>query len=464
VSGELQDAPFVVAERAMPPMVRELPDAPFARESTPAILSSGLKQHFESQARAAKSFGDYIKAGWQQSVTGLALSGAMPDVELDETAPWYGRMTAATVGLAGDVPAMVAGGVLGGAGGAETGPGAAVTATAGAFALPAGLRAVMMDAYSKGEIHTAGEFMSRAMDISWQTAKGWITGAATGGAGKLVGAAMPVTASATTKAMVPTAAEISTMVTVGHALEGELPDAQDFVDAAIVLGGVKAAMGTAAKLRRVYAVTGIKPEQAVADASKDPQLRSELVEPESATVAESAGQLELPGIPKAYQPAAQEQVARSIVPGEKAESLADASKFALGLDPVAGEPSKSVQVNYEYINTPVETKLALARLSQVYEQDIQAQRRGTVSWDQTSAETAKLLSDTLGGVDTKLLMPREPGTAAGAAELLARKQMVVGAAESMMGARDALLAKGASDCRGQTRLRRRHRAHGDDPV
>jgi hypothetical protein len=59
-------------------------------------------------------------------------------------------------------------------------------------------------------------------------------------------------------------------------------------------------------------------------------------------------------------------------------------------------------------------------------------------------ETAKLLSDTLGGVDTKLLMPREPGTPAGAAEILARKQMVVGAAEAMMAARDDLLAKGAA--------------------
>jgi hypothetical protein len=42
-----------------------------------------------------------------------------------------------------------------------------------------------------------------------------------------------------------------------------------------------------------------------------------------------------------------------------------------------------------------------------------------------------MLADTLGGVDTKLIMPREPGTPAGAAEILARKQLTIGAAEDM---------------------------------
>jgi hypothetical protein len=87
-------------------------------------------------------------------------------------------------------------------------------------------------------------------------------------------------------------------------------------------------------------------------------------------------------------------------------------------------------------------KLALAKLSQVYETEIQQQRRGTVSWEQTSQEAANLLADTLGSRDTRLLMPREPGTAAGAAEILARKQLTIGAAESMSQAATEFLAKG----------------------
>jgi hypothetical protein len=63
--------------------------------------------------------------------------------------------------------------------------------------------------------------------------------------------------------------------------------------------------------------------------------------------------------------------------------------------------------------------------------DIQTQRRGTVSWEETSAEAERIISDTLGGVDTTLIRPRDPGTPAGAAELLARKQMVIGAAEDL---------------------------------
>lgn len=417
------------------------------------VLAGALKQHFDTHARAAKSFEDYINAGFQQSVTGLAARGKAPDVAVDETAPWYGRLTANLTGMAGDVPAMVPG-FLGGsaAGGAVgsavpvlgTATGAVVGGFAGANALPAALRTAMMDSYTRGEVGSAGEFVDRALHVAWETTKAGVVGAVTGGAGKLAGAALPATAGVLTRATVPTAAQIATMTTVGKALEGELPEPQDFLDAAIMIGGVQIAGSTAGKLRRIYAVTGVRPEQVVADASRMPELKAELVQGQVvADAGQGSAQLTLPGIPKAYQPLAQEEVARAIVPGEKATQVA-ASPFALEIPQAAGEPSKPTHVNYNYITGPEETKLALARLSQVYEQEIQGQRRGTVTWDQTSAETAKLLSDTLGGVDTKLLMPREPGTAAGAAELLARKQLVVGAAESMMRARDELLAKGTT--------------------
>jgi hypothetical protein len=87
-------------------------------------------------------------------------------------------------------------------------------------------------------------------------------------------------------------------------------------------------------------------------------------------------------------------------------------------------------------------KAAMSRMSEVYESQIQQQRRGTVSWEETSHEAGKMLADSLGGIDTKLIMPREPGTPAGAAEILARKQLTIGAAEDMATKARDFLQKG----------------------
>lgn len=449
--------------KSAPPLPPGFSMAPKPKQEGPALSEVMVRQHFQTvQAREAKSFEDYLSAGFQQSVLGLAGRGKAPDVAVTADTPWYGRLASSVAGIAGDLPAMVPGFMGGAAAGGAVGSAVPVVGTAtgavlggfgGANALPAALRTAMMDAYTKGEVSSASDFVDRALHVAWETTKAGVVGVATGGAGVAAKAALPAAASAVTQAVAPTAAQIATMTTVGKALEGQLPEPQDFLDAAILIGGMQVAGATAGRLRNIYAKTGIPPEQVVADAARDPALKAEIVSEAprvtSATSSSSAGvpavasgQLELPGIPKAYQAAAQDQVARAIVPGEKAAQVAE-RPFVELLPQVAGEPSKPAHVNYNYIESPVETKLALARLSEVYEAEIQTQRRGTVSWEQTSAEAAKAISDTLGGVDTKLLMPREPGTPAGAAELLARKQMVVGAAEAMMGARDELLAKGA---------------------
>jgi hypothetical protein len=67
-----------------------------------------------------------------------------------------------------------------------------------------------------------------------------------------------------------------------------------------------------------------------------------------------------------------------------------------------GEPARPTHVNYDYLNTTEDAAGALSRLSEVYEKRITEQRRGEVSWEETSAEAAKILSDTLGGADTRL--------------------------------------------------------------
>lgn len=441
-----------MAEAAVAPpagfeVVKAAPPPPPGFElQAQAVAGAALQRHFTQYApRAATSFDDYITAGFQQSVSGLASRGKAPSVALDENAPWYGRFMSSAAGIAGDLPAIVpgfiggaaAGGTVGGAVGtavpvignvAGAAGGAVVGGWAGAAALPAGLRAAMMEMYTKGEVQSASDFVDRALHVAWETAKGGMVGAATGGAGLAVKGALPVVLPAVVKTTGVTAAEVTTLATVGKALEGKLPEPHDFLDAALLLGGVKSAPIVAGKLRQIYSTTGKLPAEVVSDAAIDPSIIEDLTKPTEAA------------LPAAYAKAAQIANVREIVPGDKAVAVAN-QPFA-EIPQAKGEPAKPTHVNYNFLNSTEDAKGALSRLSQVYEEEIQQQRRGTVSWQETSNEAAKILSDTLGGVDTKLLMPREPGTAAGAAEILARKQLTIGAAEAMMGARDELLAKG----------------------
>jgi hypothetical protein len=712
---------------------------------------NAIRQHFAQFApRAAESFKDYLTAGWQQSVTGLTGRQKAPEVALDENTPWYGRLASSLSGIVGDLPAMIPGAMAGGAAGGAMGSAVPVLGTAagtlmgawgGASALPAGLRAAMMEMYTKGEVQSSSDFVARALHVAWETAKAGTVGAATGGAGIAAKAALPIAGSAV-------AAEIATMATVGKALEGQLPEPQDFLDAGLMIGGIKAASVVAGRLRRVYEKTGKPPLEVLAESNKDQLLKAELIdgplekvagplditpapglsaehraietnfsrqiqgdlegtiaaykaipetlggkiinsdiirelspeynasketkalhasavhEPASALANElfkralkepSATGMDLvtftaggsgtgksgtiegtnaaktitdasdivydvnmatlkgaqnkidmaldagkrvaiiyvgrdpietmrgvieyahnkgrtvplevmekthaeagkvidelqriyaqndkvgftfidnteglarpagpevtsrfdhanlgvrlravvdaeyqagrindaayegftgdappgarprPGkagsdvaaaeharaqgagavgvrerggieaelyerdLPTAYQPLAREELARAIVPGDEAVTIATNYPFA-EIQQVKGAP-KPFHVNYNYIDSSDKAKIALSALSEAYTAKIQEQRRGTVSNEKTSNEAAKMISDTLGGIDTKLLMPREPGTAAGAAEVLARKQMTEGSAEAMTIAGDELLTKGAN--------------------
>lgn len=427
-----------------------------AWQAAPAVEPdmSRVREHFAG-VRAASSFTDYLEAGWQQSVTGLATRGSLPDVQAAEDSAWYERFASSLAAIAGDVPAMVpgflggaaAGSAVGGAAGSVVpGVGTAAGAVggsviggfAGAGALPAGLRAAMMEGYRKGEIVDGNDFLRRALHVAWETAKGGTVGAATGAAGIAAKAALPVAAGAMTKGVATTAAEVGALVTVGKALEGQLPDPQDFVDAAVLIGGLKSAAATTGKLHVIYERTGKAPLEVVADARRDPTLAAEL--------AKDAPMIE---IPEAYRPLATSEAARAAVPDYRSSEAAALDAVAVMQRPFAeipqakGEPAKPTHVNYNYLNTTEDAAAALSRLSEVYEARIQAQRRGTVSWEETSTEAARILSDTLGGTDTRLVLQRDPGTPAGAAEILARKQMVVGAAEDLATRARSYLAKGA---------------------
>jgi hypothetical protein len=254
-------------------------DAWFGKpQFNPKPMAAEIKANLDATREGAepkpvKDFTEALEAGWQISVSGLLARGQTPDKTVAGDAPMTSRIAGQVATLVGDFPAMV-GGFL--AGGAAGGPAAPVTATAGAFALPAGLRATLMDAYEKGNFDNFGDFWDRASGIFIDTAKGWLTGAATGAAGKAIPAALPA-ASPSVRAAATVSGEVVTMVTVGKALEGEIPSAQDFLDAAVVIGGLKGTAYTAGKLRNVYSKTGVRPADIAADIRNDPTIAQDLL-------------------------------------------------------------------------------------------------------------------------------------------------------------------------------------------
>lgn len=322
------------------------------------------------------SLDDAFAAGWQHSTAGLLTRQKVPDLTLPENNTWWQRLAFNSTSLAGDLPAAVAGFAIGGGAGAETGPGAAVTGTAGAFALPAALRATMMDAYTKGEFHSAGDFISRASGIMYDTGKAYATGAATAVGGL---AAKPLLAAAgagaTTTTLGTAAAEVGSMVTTAKAMEGHLPNAQDFLDGAMTIAAFKTVPHIAGKikesadtlgatdfgqaagqavdnavanvkgkatevaqtLRDIFAQTNKQPADVVKDATQDPTVHQDVM---SGNIPDAyKGQIDPyfapktppePAAPEPPQPGTLEAAQKSIL--DKVEVGGEAPKQKMGFD------------------------------------------------------------------------------------------------------------------------------------
>lgn len=211
----------------------------------------------------AKNFVEAFQAGTQMSLSGLINRGQLPDTVLPQDADRAMRIAQQIGQTLGDLPTMAAAGTI------TTGVAGPVAGGAAAFALPAALRKIMMDHYEKGDIKDASDFYDRLAGTTWEAIKGATTGAATA----LVGPA----AGAVGGPFAQFGAELATMTTVGKALEGRLPDANDFIDGAIVLGGLHAATGVSSKLRNVYANTGEPPATINDAAQSDVILKQQLL-------------------------------------------------------------------------------------------------------------------------------------------------------------------------------------------
>lgn len=269
-----------------------------------------------AQPRPAAGILEAIEAGWQMSVSGLIKRQAAPDIQLPENAGMAYRIASQAATLAGDLPAMfggaLAGGAVGGLGGGAAGveapvlgpvtpiagaiTGGGVGASVGAFALPAAMRRILMDHYQKGDIKDFNDFWERASGTLLDTVREGTVGAATAVSGGLAKAALgPLGYGIGTAARYTgqAAAEIGTMVTVGKTLESlhhegkiSLPSAQDFAEAALLVGAMHVTTGaashawewnTARKMQAVYAETGKGPAEQLAEAQADPRKQAALL-------------------------------------------------------------------------------------------------------------------------------------------------------------------------------------------
>ncbi len=311
-------------------------------------------QKIKAGPKVADDWMESLEAGWQMSVSGLVGRGKGPDVINPADAGTVMEVASQIGTLAGDLPAMVTGGIFGGVAGATGGaavgtmagslPGTAagavvggvVGADVGANALPATLRKIMMDHYEKGDIQNFSEFWDRLSATTWETVKGGAVGAATMGAGRYVGPVANKAGGAVVGALTKTASEIGTMVTVGKALEGKMPNASDFLNAGIVIGGLHGALKIGGKLRSNFAETGEMPHDVVEKSVDDVTIKQELVsdKPTPAEVAEIPN----PDKPLAVEkPSTWAKVYQSAIddltPLEKATTELKAGELPAGKDP-----------------------------------------------------------------------------------------------------------------------------------
>lgn len=317
--------------------------------------------------KQAQDLADAVISGLQNSATGLALRGKLPDQLLGENAPWYQRLGAGAGAIAADLPLSVAGAVAA----APAGP---IASMAAAFAAPMALREALVTAYNNDQaLSWAG-----VADIAWSALKGGtkgaVIGAATGGAGKL---AAPLFAGGGKAAVAlgTGGAELAALTATSAAVEQHMPTWQDFMDNALLLGGMKGAVHVAKGLRNVYAETGKTPAEVLADASKDPALKAQLESDPAA-------------LPTTYAPLALEQRIQAAI---NADQRPEALRQALTA-PDAKLGERPPAVDWQYVTDGETARGVLNAVSEKYAKEIEVQRRGVVTNAASLADAEALIA------------------------------------------------------------------------
>lgn len=406
-----------------------------------------------------KTLTEAISTGWGWSTTGLATEmtrddhqGRLPATAITSETPFPLAAAGTLAGMAGDLPAFVTGMAAGG------GPASPITAVAGGMGLTSGLRKVFIDALTNNEIETKQEFAQRTAATMWETAKGWITGAATAGAGSLASKALATSPlPSAVNSGLTTAAELTAMTEVSARLEGHAPEPRDFALAAVTLGVIKAVAPawTAMKpITGVYEKTGVMPEQLLKDAltgdkgvwqdtldGRVPDAYKDRVE-QPASAPTQAQKID-PLVAAEKAPPGEKRVP-TLTPEQQAQARAFMEHPFAEVPQAPNEPSRPTHINYNYAQTPAELKQAHAQLSTIYEEKIKTQQQSPRGWVKSNQDAANVLADLLhsdADTVTKFLKGETPGPST-TAQILARKELVLTATEDLMRARAGLLAKG----------------------
>lgn len=124
-------------------------------------------------------------------------------------------------------------------------------------------------------------------------------------------------------------------------------------------------------------------------------------------------------LPRAYEKAAAEAASAEAFPGDKAKTVIDS--------PMADLPQAKLshQLNLRYIEAPADVQALLTRMSEVYRGEIDAQRGGTKTWEQTGAEARQQLQGLLGDDAKRILAGREGGDAINTVEIKIRSDLLM---------------------------------------
>lgn len=408
-----------LAPRATPTAPKSVWDlAPAVYEQPPAKPGT---------QRTVQDVGDALIYGLQSSSGGLAARGKVADRDMAADAPIEQRIASMVGGVVGDLPAMVAGGVAG----SFASP--VIGTAAGAFAAPMALREALMEAYANGHAGSPQGAWEIAKAAMLGGTKGAVIGVATAGAGKFVAPLLqPFGKAAATAGALGT--ELTALTTTSAAVEGHLPTAQDFLDNAILLGGMKGAMSAAKGLRKMYSETGIKPDEAVARALQEPELRDAILEGKPMPPDIMAMQIEQ-RVKAAMTEDARPEIIRALMTQEKVPVAAE-----IGTSPLAKH------INWDYVVDQPTLKALMREVDSMYAAEIAKQTRGVRTNTVTAAEGLRMAAD--GEVAGHII-----GRAENAEQIVARTHVLRAAADNVHNVMKSLEGKAESELTTFDKLR-----------
>ena len=380
--------------------------------------------------REAQDLSDMVLAGWQSSATGLAWRGENPNLTLRSDATWYERAASNVAGMAVDLPLSIAGAVVGAAAGTAVAPGAGtlVGGGAGAFAAPMGLRDALMTAYSQGHARDWGDVWEITKSALKGTGKGAVIGGLTAGAGGAAVRALAPGAGAGAKFAASTAAEYPALMAATAAVEGHMPTAQEFLDNAILLVGMKAALPAASKLRAIFAETGKRPGEVAMDALKDPELLAFIKAEQPGPVRPGEPRPTFDPIPAQYmEMALSERIAAATAGDPRNEMVSKVVR-----DLMKGDENLNVQelfkelpdaIKGEYLVDHDTARGILRMVENVWRGEVETQTRGVVPVPATMDVAMRKLA---GGIDPHLV-----GAGENASQLAARSVLLGATTENL---------------------------------